>query len=306
MRVAITGGTGFIGGLCAALLRERGDEPVLLSRRTGGAVDDPGALSEAFAGAGAVIHAAGINREIGDQTFERVHVRGTECVLAAARAAGVRRVVLVSFLRARPGTGSPYHESKWRAEELCRAALDLETVVVKPGVVYGRGDHMLDHLSRAFHTFPVFGLVGFRPRLLRPLAGEDLARVLVAAVRDPRLSGRTFSVLGPETLTLEEAVRRVARATGRDPLFVPLPILVHRAIAAIAERTMKVPLVSRAQLRILREGITEAAGGPIEELPEDLRPRRPFDEASIRGGLPPPEGFRRADLLCSNAKGRPS
>src|SRR6185369_16051584 len=109
----------------------------------------------------AVIHAAGINREIGDQTYAKVHVEGTRKVVASARAAGVRKIVLVSFLRARPACGSGYHESKFAAEEIVRAS-GLDFTVVRAGVMYGRGDHMLDHLSHALYTFPLFGLVGMR------------------------------------------------------------------------------------------------------------------------------------------------
>jgi uncharacterized protein YbjT (DUF2867 family) len=299
MRVAITGGTGFVGSYSAAAFRARGDDPVLLSRRTGTPVTDVAALEAAFAGCETVVHAAGINRERKDQTYDAVHVRGAENVLAAARGAGVRRVILVSFLRARPGTGSPYHESKWRAEELVRTATDLDTVILKPGVTYGRGDHLLDHLSHAFHTFPVFGLVGFRPRAVRPLAGEDLARVIVAATDDPRLVGGTFSVLGPETLTLEEVVRRIAAATGKRPWFVPMPVFFHRGLAWFCEMTMRTPLLARAQLRILLEGVAEATGGPVESLPEDLLPTRPLDRGQITRGLPAPRRFGRADLICS-------
>ena len=104
MRVAITGGTGFVGRHLAE--RYAPEDVVVVSRRTGVEIDDVDALTKAFAGVDTVAHCAGINREIGDQTFERVHVRGTAAVLEAARRAGVQRVVLLSFLRARPGTGS--------------------------------------------------------------------------------------------------------------------------------------------------------------------------------------------------------
>ena len=84
MRVAITGGTGFVG----RHLAERLDDPVVISRRTGVSLDDLDALAAAFAGCDVVVHAAGINREIGDQTFRRVHVEGTAAVVEAARRAG--------------------------------------------------------------------------------------------------------------------------------------------------------------------------------------------------------------------------
>jgi uncharacterized protein YbjT (DUF2867 family) len=310
MRVAITGGTGFVGGHLARLLTGRGHEVVLIARgvdrRDPGAFEMPNArffaadlssteeLVRAFGACGAVAHCAGINREIGGQTYERVHVEGTRNVIEAARRAGVGKIALLSFLRARSDCGSGYHESKWAAEELVRAS-GLDYTVLKPGVIYGRGDHMLDHLSHALHTFPIFALVGMREKAVRPVAVEDVARLLAAALTEGRLPRRTAFVLGPEELTLGEAVRRVGRAIGRRPIYFRAPIAFHRAMAAVLERTMKIPLVSRAQVRILAEGIVEAAPA-CDALPEDLLPRIPFSDEQIRKGLPEAGGFGWKDL----------
>jgi uncharacterized protein YbjT (DUF2867 family) len=291
MRMAITGGTGFVGRHLASRLRGAGHEVRALGRH-----DDP---AGAFAGCDAVVHCAGINREIGSQTYRAVHVDYTKRVVDAAHNAGVRRIALLSFLRARPDCGSGYHESKWAAEEIVRKS-GLDWTILKAGVIYGRGDHMLDHLSHAFHTFPIFGLVGLRSKPVRPVAVDDVARILAAAaVGDPRLARRTFAVLGPDELLLSEAVRRVAIVTRRSPLFVPLPVVVQRGVAAAAETLMNVPLISHAQVRILAEGIVEPLPG-ADGLPVDLLPATRFDEASIRAGLPTAGGFGRRDLrLCA-------
>src|SRR5688572_3109148 len=119
MKIAITGGTGFVGRNLAAQLLDGGHEVVVVSR----GVDrrDPAKLAEAFAGCDGVAHCAGINREIGAQTYQRVHVEGTTNVVNAAKRAGVPRLAMVSFIRARPNCGSGYHESKFAAEEIVRA-----------------------------------------------------------------------------------------------------------------------------------------------------------------------------------------
>jgi NADH dehydrogenase len=101
--------------------------------------------------------------------------------------------------------------------------------------------------------------------------------------------------MGPEQMPLGEAVRRVARVTGRRPLIVPLPIWVHLLIARLAEWTMRVPLVSLAQVRILAEGIVEPL--PFADPPPtDLVPTTPFSNDVIRRGLPEPGGFGCRDL----------
>jgi len=303
MRIAITGGTGFVGRHLAALLDANGHEVVIVSRRTGnpigrgGAADDA-ALRTAFSGCDAVVHCAGINRELGDQTYQAVHVDGTTAVVRAAKAAGVKRLVMLSFLRARADGPTHYHRSKWAAEELVRGS-GLTWTVFKAGVIHGRGDHMLDHLSHAFYTFPVFGLVGLHEQPVRPVAVDDVARLLeAAALGDERLAGRTIAVLGPDQMGLGDAVRRVAHVTGRRPLFIRLPVAVQLGIARVAEWTMRVPLISRAQVHILAEGVVEPL--PFADWPpSDLTPKTPFSDDVIARGLPRPGGFGLADLRCA-------
>lgn len=292
MKIAITGASGFIGGHLAKRLESEGHELVLLARRSrendgrliATDLSDVEHLRSLFDGCKAIAHCAGINREIGDQTFARVHVEGTRNVVKAAIAAGVEKIVLTSFLRARPDCGSPYHESKWYAEEVVRNS-GSDYTVIKAGVVYGRGDHMLDHISQALRLFPVFGLVGFKEKSLRPLAVEDLVTIIRAAIVDRRLKRQTIAALGPEEIYLREAVRRVAEVAGKRPMFLPLPVILHRLMAKVSEWTMQVPFVSLAQVRMLAEGVVEP-GSPVVPLPYDLVPTRRFTLEQIRNSLP--------------------
>jgi NADH dehydrogenase len=135
MRIAITGGTGFVGRHLARRLAADGLDVAIVSRgidardaeirhrprvRFAAAnVDDVDALRRAFSGCDAVAHCAGINREIGGQTYARVHVAGTEPVVEAVRSAGVKKIVLLSFLRTRAHCGSAYHESSSRQKRSC-------------------------------------------------------------------------------------------------------------------------------------------------------------------------------------------
>ncbi len=312
MKIAITGGSGFVGSHLAAELTQRGHEVVLISRHArGGVPEHAGAgmvhhvssdlsdheiLAKAFQGCTALAHCAGINREIGRQTYQRIHVEGTRNVVTAARLAGVKRIALMSFLRARPACNSPYHESKWEAEEIIRNS-GLEYTILKSGMVYGRGDHMLDHLSHSIHTLPVFATVGFREKPIRPLAVDDLTHILSAALTEGRLPGKTVAVTGAEELCLSEAARRVAAVLHRRIWIVPAPIWFHRVLAQAFEWTMKVPLVAKAQVRILEEGVIEPPHA-CDPLPSDLIPVRRFTPEEITRGLPEPGPFGLRDLRC--------
>src|SRR6185503_7556422 len=142
MRIAITGATGFVSSHLTNRLESEGHELVLIARGSRkddvrlvvSDLSDVNVLTESFEGCNVVAHCAGINREIGDQTYDRVHVQGTRNVVEAAKSAGVRKIVLMSFLRARPLCRSPYHESKWEAEEIVRNS-GLDYTVIKAGVI---------------------------------------------------------------------------------------------------------------------------------------------------------------------------
>src|SRR5215471_15664002 len=138
LKIAITGGTGFIGRHLARALVANGHQVVLIARglddrdreirQLAGAtfapvaLDNEDKLAERFAVCDAVAHCAGINREMKPGDFEQVHVEGTRHVERAASKAGVHKIVITSFLRARPNCGSPYHESKWASEEIIRGS----------------------------------------------------------------------------------------------------------------------------------------------------------------------------------------
>ncbi len=310
MRIAITGGTGFVGGHLAETLSQLGHEAVILARgvdhrpwaqevlalpgvtsiRLG--IGDEVGLRAAFAGCDAVAHCAGINRELGSQTYESVHVRGTANVVRAAEASGVRRIAITSFLRARPNCGSPYHESKWAAEELVRSS-SCEWTVLKPGMIFGRGDHMLDHLSHALYTFPIY--LGVGHCRVRPLAVSDVSKVLVAALVEGQLVNKTVGLVGSTEIEFDDAARLVASVLGVRRLFVSVPVQFHSLLSIVSERAMDVPLIAKAQVQILKEEVIEPCLAP-DELPEDLVPTTPFNEESIRQGLPEAGRFGLHDL----------
>lgn len=312
MKIAITGGTGFVGGHFAEQCLEEGHNVVLISRGTSGYgarhLDNPDAshvaasvldrdsMREAVASCDAVAHLAGINRETGVATYDRVHVEGTRSVVEAAEAAGVDRIALLSFLRARPDCGSGYHESKWAAEEIIRDS-DVPHTVLKAGVIYGQGDHMVDHLAKALRTFPVFALVGRSERQVAPVAVADVAAILKASLVEKRLQDATVPVIGPDTMPLAEEVKRVGDVVDAEPWYIRLPVPLHYLIAGVMETTMHEPITALAQVRILSEGLSEPApADAVTALPDDLAPETQFEASTIQAALPARLGFRTDDF----------
>lgn len=314
MKVAITGGTGFVGSHLVSRLGDcdRAPEFVLTARGVddrnrelldradtefvAASIDDREALRRAFDGCDAVAHLAGINRERDEQTYDTVHIEGTRAAVEAAEEAGVSRILLTSYLRARPDCGSGYHESKWAAEEIVRES-SLSTTVLKPGIVYGPGDQMLRGIARSLATVPVFPTVGFSERHLSPLAVDDLVDVITASLIDDRLADATVALTGPEELTLRELVERVGDVIGRKPRFVPTPLRAQYAGSWLQEQLFETPIVAIAGVRMLAEGATEPAPEHVcDPLPEDLEPDRAVTHDRIAAGLSDPDPIGLADL----------
>lgn len=160
-------------------------------------------------------------------------------------------------------------------------------------MIYGPGDHMIDHVTRAVRTVPLFWTVGFRERTARPVPVDDAVDVLVAAL-EGLIPEPTVAVMGADEMTLGEAIRRIARVAGRRPAFVPVPTWMIRILAQLTEWAMVTPLVATAQARMLTEGVSEALP-PAPEVPLGVRPSRPFSDERIRAALP--EGRFGADDL---------
>lgn len=299
MKIAITGGTGFIGRHVARDLVARGHDVIVIARgqytRNSQPVEgaafftldanDTDRLAQAFQGCDAVVHCAGTSVEDAQQTFRRLHVEGTRSAVTAAERARVKKFVLVSYLNVRPNVNSEYHTTKWQGEEIVRAST-LNFTILKAGLVYGQGDHLLHNLSNLFRKMPVFAAVGLREKTVRLVAVEDLVDVIRASLDEDHFARQTVAVLGPEEFPFSQAARRIAKAMGKPSLIVlPFPVFFHRILAFFSERFMPKPLITKSQVQMLADGISQPTLESVQ-LPDELKPKTLFTEEQIRKGLP--------------------
>lgn len=111
------------------------------------------------------------------------------------------------------------------------------------------------------------------------------------------LARHKVAITGAEALYLSEAARRVAQVRDRRVCIFRAPVWFHRLFAEMFEVTMKVPLIAKAQVQILSEGVVERVT-ECNPLPADLQPVLRLTEAQIRGGLPESGAFGVHDLRC--------
>lgn len=241
MILAITGGTGFVGGHLIRRAVEAGHAVRALARRpqadregvewVAGALDDPAALARLTEGTDAVVHVAGVVNAPDRAGFVAGNAEGTRALLAAS---GGRRFVHVSSLAAREPGLSDYGWSKAEAERLVEACA-LPWTIVRPPAIYGPGDREQLDLFRLARR----GLALLPPRgRLSLIHVDDLARLLLAlaATDAPRAIYEADD--GTGGLTYADYARAIGTAVGRRvrPIHLPRPAL---ALAARGDRLLR-------------------------------------------------------------------
>ncbi|MCM8731828.1 NAD-dependent epimerase/dehydratase family protein [Hephaestia sp. GCM10023244] len=244
-KIALTGGTGFVGGCLIDQALAAGHEVRALTRRPQaerdgidwieGALDAPDALDRLVSGAEAVIHVAGVVNAPDRAGFVAGNIDGTRAIVAAAERAGVRRFIHVSSLAAREPQLSAYGWSKAEAETVVQASA-LDWAMVRPPAIYGPGDMEMRDLFRLAR----WGIALLPPPgKLSVIAVSDLARLLLALVAAPTNQRVLEADDGkPGAWTHDDFARAIGRAVGQRvmPMALPPPLL-H--LAARADRLVR-------------------------------------------------------------------
>jgi NADH dehydrogenase len=295
--VTVFGGSGFLGRhvvrrlaargwvvraavrdpIAAEFLKPMGDVSQVNPVRAD--VTDAVSVRMAVAGADAVVNLVGILYERGSRSFDSVHVKGAANVAAAAKAAGVARLVQVSALGADRNSEAAYARSKAAGEEAVQAAFPGATIL-RPSVVFGAEDDFFNRfaaLARLSPVLPVFTGDGFRVRcgkegcsldlfgsggpIFQPVYVGDVADAIVKAIEEPRLAGKIYELGGPRRYSLKEVMELVLQQTGRRRPLVPLPFGIAMIQAAFLQLLPKPPL-TRDQVRLMKVDNVVRGGKP--------------------------------------------
>jgi NADH dehydrogenase len=279
VKVAIIGGTGFVGSYLVDALIDAGHEPHVLVRSgsedklhragecrlTTGDLGTPEAIDAVVAGCDAVIYNVGILREFPRQgiTFEALQYRGAEDVAAAAKRAGVRRFLLMSA-NGIDSASTPYQTTKLKAEAMIRES-GLDYTIFRPSVIFGDPRGTMEFATQLYRDMvraplPAVGFhTGLTPShgdvLLSPVHVRDVADAFVNALTDDSTIGKCYALGGPEVVSWVEMLERIAAAVGKKKLILPMPIGFMKLGAALLDWLPVFP-VTRDQLTMLEDGNT--------------------------------------------------
>ena len=280
MKVALFGGTGFVGSYITRELVREGFTPKVLVQSGSlskinspcevvkGDIQNKNAILETMQGAEAVIYTIGIIREFPKKgvTFKELHLNGLKRCLELALKIGVKRFILMSANGVRPD-GTAYQRTKWQADEELKES-GLNWTIFRPSLIFGdpggKGKPEFctqirdDMLSLPFPA-PLFynGLLPFNAGSfsMSPIHVKNVAEFFVKSIKLKVCEKNIFDLGGPETLTWKEIIQQIAMASGKRTWKIPAPVAVIKIAASILDRFKWFP-VTRDQLTMLMEGNT--------------------------------------------------
>lgn len=240
-RHVVTGAYGYSGKYIAARLLERGGAVHTLTNSTerrnpfGDAVtasplafDDHAALVESLRDADALYNTYWVRFDHRDFSHTQA-VENTRRLFAAARDAGVRRVVHVSITNPSAESPLPYFKGKAQLEQ---ALIDsgMSYAILRPAVLFGQEDILVNNIAWALRRLPVFGVFGDGRYRIQPIYVDDLAEL---AVREGASTGdRIIDAIGPETFRFRELVESIGSIIGKRRRIVSVSPAVGYFVAS--------------------------------------------------------------------------
>jgi len=269
MKIFVTGSTGFVGNHVIQALLDRGHQVRALVRQRSeyklrrpedveifsGTITSTADLVQGMQGCDGVIHLVGIIRAFPSKgiTFERLHTEATANVIAAAKEAGVSRMMHMSALGAREDGPTPYLRTKFAAEELVRQS-GLRYTVFRPSLIFGRGGEAIKMFAGMVKTFvvPIIGDGNYR---FQPVNVTTVSQGFVKALEVEAAQGLILDVGGPDMVTFNEIMDTLARVVGKTIVKIHMPVFSIKAATSVLEYFPGYPLTTD-QITMLLEGST--------------------------------------------------
>ncbi|GAC1476181.1 MAG: hypothetical protein PVS3B2_03780 [Candidatus Dormibacteraceae bacterium] len=216
------------------------------------------ALVESLRGADVLYNTYWVRFRHGQIGFGEAIANSRTLVRAAAEA-GVSKIVHISVSNPSVDSHLDYYAGKARIEEMVQSS-GLKWAIVRPTLVFGTGDILINNIAWLLRRMPVFVIPGPGDYRVQPVAVEDVAEIATWAAEQTH--NLTVDAAGPDTLTYTELIERIAIAVGRRPKFVYLsPRLTLWAGEVVASYLHDV-MLTRQELDGLMEELLVSAEKP--------------------------------------------
>lgn len=172
-------------------------------------------------------------------------VRNTLVLFNAAREAGVKRIVHVSITNPSESSHLEYFSGKARLEKALLAS-GISYAVLRPTVLFGKEDILVNNIAWALRRFPVFGVFGDGKYRLQPIHVEDLADLAIRCGEDR--SDAIIDAIGPETFTYRELVATIGRLIGVNRPIISLPPALGHLIGRIIGHFVDDVMITRDEI----------------------------------------------------------
>ena len=288
---AVTGAFGYSGRYIAARLLEEGNEVITLTgspnrenplkgrvRVFPFSFGEPDQLTASLAGVEVLYNTYWVR--FNHRMF--THARAVENTLAlfnAARGAGVRRVVHISITN--PSENSPleYFSGKAQLERALQGS-GLSYAILRPTVLFGREDILINNIAWALRRFPFFAIVGDGSYRLQPIHVDDLADL--AVVEGKRTENVILNAIGPETFTYRELVKAVGDAIGKPRPLVNVPPEIGYLAGKLVGWFMRDTFITREEIRGLMSELLYVNTPPTGKTPLTAWMRKNAETLGLR------------------------
>ncbi len=221
--------------------------------------DNPDALAESLRGVEVLYNTYWVRFSYGQTTFEQA-VRNTKTLIDAAKRAGVRRFVHVSITNPSMESPLPYFSGKAELERYLQNS-GLSYAILRPTVVFGKEDILLNNIAYLLRRFPVFVMPGSGEYQLQPIFVEDLAEL---AVREGQgTENKIVDAIGPETFTFAEMVGMIRTQIGSRARVLALPPGLAWSLAQIVGWFVKDVVLTREEVVGLMENLLVTNSPPV-------------------------------------------
>ena len=268
----VTGAYGYSGKYIADKLLARGHKVITLTNSTnrknpfGGKVeaypfnfDRPDLLTESLKGVRVLYNTYWVRFNRRECSYADA-VRNTKILFQAAKEAGLERIVHISITNPSEDSELEYFKGKATLERVLKEK-GISHAVLRPAVLFGKEDILINNIAWALRRFPLFGLFGHGRYRLQPVFVEDLADLAIG--EGETRENVIIDAIGPQTFTYRELVGTIGRVIARERPLIPMPPFLAYFFAWMMGKFLNDVIVTQFEIKGLMEGLLHVESTPL-------------------------------------------